>query len=982
MAISSTGKQQHAKKYLSNYEDKSHACYEPERLVFKWKQQGLPPEEIRANLINFINTERQKCIDDVTYFAETYGLISGPGGSGIIPFKLETYQKELLTSFATDKYVICNKARQLGVSTSLMFYSLWLSIFSTGKRCLVVAHRKESAEEYITKLKTAYEFLPEWLKPACTLYSKSTIEFETKSSVKAITSNPHAARSFSATVFLVDEAAFIKDCHEVIKGLLPTISASDGKLIAISTPNGNSDQNWFYTTFTKAKSGINGWKWFELQWDRSSIFTKNPNFKSDQIRIDNGNVDKFKQEYECFMPGTSILTIEGVKPIEALAVGDMVISHTGRARKITATMNKFFSGNLTSISSYGTGASLISTPEHPIRTYNKENQTYSWIKANELKIGNKVVFPKTQPGTIKLLSHSLCMLLAWYICEGSGSKNQFQFSLSNEEDEKNKVCSYLDILNIPYTVAFTTGWQVIVNDYSLADFFKSSCGNHSTNKKIPFELLSGWETEFFDELMLGDGCFSSSTKEKKYSFHTVSKSLAYQIQLLADSLGRNYAAGITEKEACVGNINGRSVNCSHSYSVQIYIPSDIEAKSNKLNRTKYGVAAYITKIEELSYTGLVYNISVQHDESYIVDGRAVHNCCFDVNLNSLFSKECLQAFQPSSEILNRSFGGITYDDSLFIWKTAEYGQNYTIGVDCASNKSSAKDQTCFQVINKDTIEQHAEYLGKLPTELFVEVLIKTARHYNNALLIIEANTYSEIIFYLLEQKGYTNIWYDTGASVPGFQTNRKTRPLLIEKLLLFFNNTLYMERLRSARLKIQMANFSAGTLYADMSRKFEATRGQNDDAVIAMALALIDLTPREHVHKPLTDFNFISEAKNLNNGGDYSDAYLEYHSQRMGISSNTLASRLKIFHEIKSGVYDGSGLEDMEIEHPVEAFERNKSTQDFIGVPMITQYPTENLDSIDLLPTKRKFTFDDLFNPEFQAMVQNHQNFLYGNKDF
>ena len=655
MAINNTGKQAHAKKYISQYENKSHLSYEPERLVYRWRQEGFSQEEIKVKLTDYINSERQKCIDDISYFAENYGLISGPGGSGIIPFKLEIYQKELLRSFASDKYIICNKARQLGVSTSLMFYSLWLSIFSTGKRCLVVAHRKESAEEYITKLKTAYEFLPAWLKPACTLYSKSTIEFETKSSVKAITSNPHAARSFSATVFLVDEAAFIPKCDEVIKGLLPTISASDGKLIAISTPNGNSDQNWFYTTFTMAKSGVNGWKWFELPWTVSSIFTKNPNFKQDQIRIDNGNVDKFKQEYEV---------------------------------------------------------------------------------------------------------------------------------------------------------------------------------------------------------------------------------------------------------------------------------------------------------------------------------------CFDINLNSLFSREAINAFEPSSDILNRAFGGVTYDDTLFIWKTVEFGEKYIIGVDCASNKASAKDSTCFQVINENTVEQHAEYLGKLPTEVFVDILIKTARHYNNALLIIESNTYSDIVFYLLEQRGYTNIWYDVNASSPGFQTNRRTRPLLIEKLLLFFNNTIYMERLRSARLKVQMTNFSAGTLYVDASRKFEATRGTNDDAVLALAMALVDLTPKEFIHKPLTDFSLITETNRMDNRGEYSHDYLEYHSSRMGISISVLANRLKIYHEIRSGVYDGSGLETMEIEHPVEAFERNQSTKEFIGVPLITQYPQENLDSLSLLPTNRQFTFDDLFDPQFQNMIQSHRNFLYGNTDF
>ena len=220
------------------------------------------------------------------------------------------------------------------------------------------------------------------------------------------------------------------------------------------------------------------------------------------------------------------------------------------------------------------------------------------------------------------------------------------------------------------------------------------------------------------------------------------------------------------------------------------------------------------------------------------------------------------------------------------------------------------------------------------------------------------------------------------ASTPGFQTNRKTRPLLIEKLLLFFNNTIYMERLRSARLKVQMANFSAGTLYADASHKFEATRGSNDDAVLGLALALVDLTPKEFIHRPLMDSGIITEANRMGTSGDYSEEYLDYHSQRMGISSSVLANRLKIYHEIQAGVYDGSGLEDMEIEHPVEAFEREQSTKEFIGVPIFSQFPQESLDGFSLLPTNRKFTFDDLFDPQFQNMLQSHRNFMYGGRDF
>ena len=412
--------------------------------------------------------------------------------------------------------------------------------------------------------------MPEWLKPACTLYSKNTVEFDTKSVVKAMTSNPHAARSFSATVFLIDEAAFIKDADDVVMAISPTVAASGGKLIAISTPNGNSDTNWFYRTFSTAKAGQNNWKWSELPWTVSKRFTKNPNFRQDQIRLDNGNVDKFNQEY----------------------------------------------------------------------------------------------------------------------------------------------------------------------------------------------------------------------------------------------------------------------------------------------------------------------------------------CCeFNVNLTSLFNRDTLKSFIVSDRILNKGFGGVTYEDTFYIWKTADPTKRYIIGVDCASNKITAKDSSCFQVIDDTSYEQHAEYVGKLPTEVFVDILMKAGRHYNNAMLVIEQNSYSEMVFYLLEQRGYNNIWYDPIKNTPGFQTNRATRSLLIEKLLLFYNNMKVSERLHSGRLKIQMENFSAGSIYADGSRKFEAVKG-NDDAVMALALAVVSLTPKEHIHRPVVDFNIALDPKDITDG-EYSPEYIDFHSKRMGISAEMLSNRLKLYQKMK-----------------------------------------------------------------------------------
>lgn len=648
------GNKKLAKKYLSKPEEyPDHKYWELDKIAKKLKDQGYSAQEIQDFLIKYINNEREKCAKDPIYFANTYGFVLGRGSIGLMPFSVHEYQKELLSTIRGNKYTVNVKSRQLGCSTVVMFYALWFSIFSVGKRTLVVAHKKESAKEFVSKLKIAYEYLPEWLKPACVNYSMDMVEFDTKSRIKAITSNPHAARSYSATLFILDEAAFIDDANKVVEGLMPTLSGADGKLIAISSPNGDSPNNWFYTTFTYAKAGTNGWACLEFPWSVCPDFTKNPNFKADQIKSLNGDADKFLREFEC---------------------------------------------------------------------------------------------------------------------------------------------------------------------------------------------------------------------------------------------------------------------------------------------------------------------------------------SFSVRLGSLFTKEALLSFKPSSKIINKCYGGLTYDDTFWMWKTAEPGRRYTIGIDCSANKSSSRDFSAFVVLDDETQEQMAEYMGKLETSIMTDIVIKTARHYNNALLVIEENNYSEMLFYLLENRGYNNFWYQDGKSKPGFNTNRHSRILLIEKLLLFFNKPMGMSLLKSPRLKLQFENFVAGAIYANGSSKYEAGNGEKDDLTMACAMTLLPLTPREVEVINSSRLGIAMDTKNLSSGADYTEEYIQYNAARMNVSPNSLRNRLNLYHDIKTGRYDGTGLDEMNLQHPVEEFDKMNSACDFLGIDaqtMSTMEPGEILSSNSIMPVgKNRYVIDDIFSESFQAMMKAHNNFF------
>jgi len=68
----------------------------------------------------------------------------------------------------------------------------------------------------------------------------------------------------------------------------------------------------------------------------------------------------------CFIPGTSITMADGtVKPIEEVQVGDLVLTHKARARRVTETFRHDVDGELLEIKVRGSNERLFVTSEHP-----------------------------------------------------------------------------------------------------------------------------------------------------------------------------------------------------------------------------------------------------------------------------------------------------------------------------------------------------------------------------------------------------------------------------------------------------------------------------------------------------------------------------------------------------------------------------------------------------------------------------------------
>jgi hypothetical protein len=146
---------------------------------------------------------------------------------------------------------------------------------------------------------------------------------------------------------------------------------------------------------------------------------------------------------DCFPAGTMVLTQEGYRPIEEIEIGDEVLTHEKRWRKVTRT----YSAVRPLVRLRGQGhPGLLVSPEHPFyarrredvwrvatpdrpRGYERTLQLADWMKAGDLERGwywaSPTVFPEATVPAIPVyrqrettISENLMWLVGLYVADG------------------------------------------------------------------------------------------------------------------------------------------------------------------------------------------------------------------------------------------------------------------------------------------------------------------------------------------------------------------------------------------------------------------------------------------------------------------------------------------------------------------------------------------------------------------------------------
>lgn len=209
----------------------------------------------------------KKCKESVHFFIDNFCKVEHPV-AGLIPFKLFSYQSKALNAYSSFRFNIYKKNRQSGISTLTGAYCLWFAMFHTHKKVLIVSKRDLDAKEFLRRnIKIVFENLPDWMKDIfrsvdCA-WNEHKIELATNSSITSLPSGNDTLRSNSASLVVIDEAAFMPHMGEMWAGGWSTLQHG-GQVIVISTTKGIG--NWYWSTWTDAKAELNDFNPIEINW--------------------------------------------------------------------------------------------------------------------------------------------------------------------------------------------------------------------------------------------------------------------------------------------------------------------------------------------------------------------------------------------------------------------------------------------------------------------------------------------------------------------------------------------------------------------------------------------------------------------------------------------------------------------------------------------------------------------------------------------
>lgn len=190
-------------------------------------------EEYTLEMVN----DLKRCKEDLLYFAANFFYIIDPD-KGKVKIELFDYQKKALNTLLNNRQVILLASRQVGKTTLLTIYALWIACFNEYQNIIIVANKESTAIEIFRRVRLAYEEMPNWAKSPAREYGKTSLELENGSRIGISTTTGSAARGASINCVAGETFITLRDketdkVFDITIKELESIISNNGKIIPI-----------------------------------------------------------------------------------------------------------------------------------------------------------------------------------------------------------------------------------------------------------------------------------------------------------------------------------------------------------------------------------------------------------------------------------------------------------------------------------------------------------------------------------------------------------------------------------------------------------------------------------------------------------------------------------------------------------------------------------------------------------------------------
>lgn len=334
----------------------------------------------------------------------------------------------------------------------------------------------------------------------------------------------------------------------------------------------------------------------------------------DISRIDWAEVpdfDLFTYSFPCGLQGTMVKTITGYKDISQIVVGEKVLTHNNRYRKVVRTTAR-------NVPEYyyikATGAKLRLTGGHPL--YVLRDGKEQWVRVCDLETTDKISYCIPHETTASQLSENELWMLGRYVADGwvnplLYNSVEFAIAFKKEDEFVRHIPKNWDMRKFRKNC-----WEYRIANREFRDL-ALGFGNGSQNKQIPEWVLDLPVEQlmcFLDGYFSGDGHIRFKNGVAIQMFTTVSKSLFLGLQLCLLKAYHKVCSLSVRKD-------NRKETFSDSYNGQL-------AFSEKTAQVIVGDRVFvpIRSIVKVSEAAVVYNLEVTDDNSYTCDNVNSHNC--------------------------------------------------------------------------------------------------------------------------------------------------------------------------------------------------------------------------------------------------------------------------------------------------------------------------------------------------------------------